>query len=90
MDIREYEKMAKLNFNDPEREAAARDIDKFIKSFAELERIDTDGVEPLVTALEINNVLREDRAEKIITREELLANAPEQYGGYFKVPRTLE
>jgi Asp-tRNA(Asn)/Glu-tRNA(Gln) amidotransferase C subunit len=34
--------------------------------------------------------MREDIAVKTISRDELLESAPEQYGGYFQVPRTVE
>jgi len=33
--------------------------------------------------------MREDVAVKLLPRDELLANAPEEYDGYFKVPGTL-
>jgi aspartyl/glutamyl-tRNA(Asn/Gln) amidotransferase C subunit len=39
--------------------------------------------------LNLQNVLREDAAKKLLSREELLSNAPEQYDGYFQVPGTL-
>ncbi len=60
------------------------------KKFIKLESIDTQGVEPLYTVLDLKNILREDVAEKVISRDELLANAPEEYDGYFQVPKTLE
>ncbi len=59
-------------------------------SFAELATADTEGVTPLVTVLDLKNVLRDDIAAKMLSREELLSNAPEQYDGYFQVPKTLE
>ena len=52
--------------------------------------IDTAGAEPLVTVLNVQNILREDVVKKIVTRDELLSGAPEEYGGYFQVPKTLE
>jgi hypothetical protein len=49
-----------------------------------------EGGEPLVTVLNVQNDFREDIAVKFMPREELLSNAPEQYDGYFQVPRTIE
>jgi len=90
MDIKEYELMMKFNLTNDERVFISDKIDNLIESFKMLETIDTSGVEPLVTVLDIQNVLREDVMTKFITCEELLSNAPEQYDGYFQVPKTLE
>ncbi len=38
----------------------------------------------------VQNVFREDVVTNSDTREELLANAPEQKDGMFMVPRTFE
>jgi len=89
-DIREYEAMAMIELPDDERGRISVRFCVLADSFNELEQIDAGGVLPLVTVLDEYNVLREDIAEKSITREELLANAPEHYDGYFKVPGTLE
>ena len=90
IDIRKYEKLVKLDLTEYARQSISIDVERELESFSALESIDTGGVEPLVTVLDMQNVLREDIAEKFMTREELLSNAPEQYDGYFQVPRTLE
>ena len=89
LDIREYEAMAMLELQNDERERLRRRFDALVGSLTALERVDTDGVEPLVTVLNLNNVMREDVAEKFLTRDAILENAPEQYDGYFQVPGTL-
>ena len=85
-----FEAMAKLSLPENERLGIARDIEMLEQSFAALAAVDTGGVENLVTVLDIRNVLREDIMVKNVSREELLSNAPEQYDGYFQVPKTLE
>jgi len=40
--------------------------------------------------LDSSNVMREDVASKLISRDELLKNAPEQHDGYFQVPAAIE
>jgi len=89
-DIRNYEAMAKLDLPETERQCVKERVEKLLESFSALENIDTANTEPLVTVLNIQNVMREDEAKKFITREELLSNAPEQYDGYFQVPKTIE
>ena len=90
IDIRDYEAMAMFDMPDAEREALGKRLNDVAGGFAALERIETDGVKPLVTVLNLNNILREDVAVKLLTRDEILANAPEQYDGYFQGPGTLE
>ena len=87
--INDYEAMAKLSFSEADREWASACADALIKSFDVLDKIDVQNIEPLITVLDIKTVLRNDIAEKHVTREELLANAPEQNDGYFQVPKTV-
>ena len=89
-DIKEYEAMAKLDLPEPERQWLSERVEKLMASFSALEKIDTAAVKPLVTVLDIQNILRDDVAKKVVTREELLSSAPEQYDGYFQVPKTLD
>jgi len=87
--INDYEAMSMIDLPDGERERLSRSFEALAESFVAIERVDTGGVEPLVTVLNLNNIMREDEAKKLFTREEILANAPEQYDGYFQVPGTL-
>jgi aspartyl-tRNA(Asn)/glutamyl-tRNA(Gln) amidotransferase subunit C len=88
--MKKYEMMAKLDLPEDERQWIAGQAERLLESFSALDHIDTNGVEPLVTVLDAPGALREDAAVKTITRDKLLSNAPEQYGGYFQVPRTIE
>jgi len=56
--------------------------------FTKLDAVETNA-EPLVSPLPLTNSMREDVAVKIFAREDLLANAPEQYDGYFQVPGVI-
>ena len=90
MDFLKYEAMAKLQLSEDERRQAFQIADKLAESLTAMDAIDTGGAEPLVTVLDVQNVLREDVAVKMMSRDELLSNAPEQYNGYFQVPKTVE
>jgi len=88
--MQKYEEMAKLSLDDEERAFVQEQYDLLMESFKVLADIDTEGVKPLVTVLDVKTVLREDVVVKDIPREELLNLAPEQYGEFFQVPRTVE
>jgi len=88
--IKDYEAMARLDLPESERRWVSDRADMLINSFNLLDGIDASNVEPLITVLGIKNVFRDDVSIKMLPREEILANAPEQYEGYFQVPRTLD
>ena len=81
--------MANFSFSEADREWALESAEMLINVFDELEKIEVLDIEPLITVLDIKTVLRDDVTEKCFTQEELLSNAPEQYDGYFQVPKTI-
>ena len=85
-----YEPMAKLSLDGESRAWADDIIARLEGEFEKMEKVDTDGVEPLITVLDLKNVLREDVSRQIVERDTLLANAPEEYDGYFQVPKTID
>ena len=89
LDIKEYEVMMMFDLPESEREMLSLRLNSLEETFAALEKIETDGTEPLVTVLTLSNIMREDKHEKLYSREELLKNAPEQSEGYFQVPGTI-
>ena len=88
-DFTKYEAVVMLRLNNDEREMLSSIAAALESGFSAPDSVDTDGVEPLVTVLCLSNVLREDVAGKLMTRDEILLNAPEQYDGFFQVPGTL-
>jgi len=88
--IKDFEAMAKLDLPEDQRSWVSDRADMLTDSFGALSQINTAGVQPLVSVLDIQNVLREDVCVKTVSREELLEGAPEQYDGYFQAPKTLE
>ena len=88
--IQTLESLAMLALPGDERDWAEKTIAGLEPQFQALSDVNTADVEPLVTVLDIKNIMREDVWSKSVSREELLSNAPEQYDGYLQVPRTLE
>ena len=61
-----------------------------VSGFDVLDDVDVSGVGPLVSVLDTSNVMREDVAVKVISRDELLKNAPEHNDGYVQVPAAID
>ena len=86
----DYESMAMLELSDAERLRLKERFDEIVGGFSALDAFDTVGVEPLFSVLDLHSVIREDVVAKKLSREELLANAPEQHDGYFQVPAAID
>jgi len=90
MRIEKYADMAKILLSEVEQKEISAQADMLVESFGALENINTEGTGVQVTVLNIKNTFRDDVVVKAVTRETLLSNAPEQYNGYFQVPKTLD
>ena len=64
-------------------------LDAILDYMETLGEVDTTGVEPIYSPVEHHTVLREDTAADEFAREEVLGNAPDTDGAYFKVPKVL-
>ena len=90
LNVQKLSKMAKLNLPEAESEKMEKYMEVLVTKFDKLAEAGTDDVKPLIHATERTNVLRKDKVVKTISKETLLANAPERADGYFKVPKTVE
>jgi aspartyl-tRNA(Asn)/glutamyl-tRNA(Gln) amidotransferase subunit C len=82
--------LAKLDFNGEEKEKIKTDLAQITAFFEELNKVDTEGLEPLIFMSDAVNVLREDEVKQEITHEEALKNAPAKDSDYFRVPKFIE
>ena len=81
--------LARLEFSAEEKEEIKKDLRRMIEFVEKLSELDTSGIEPLLHMSPAINVLRDDRPEGSIPREEALANAPATDGTYFKTPKVI-
>jgi len=82
--------LARLKFEASEKEAIKNDLQKMIAFVEKLNELDTTNVAPLLHMTTETNVLREDKIEGSISREEALKNAPSHDEKFFKVPKVLK
>jgi aspartyl-tRNA(Asn)/glutamyl-tRNA(Gln) amidotransferase subunit C len=78
--------LARLEFDPAREEQMLKDLDWV----AQLEKVDTEGVAPLVHLSHEINVLRDDVARNTISHQEGLKNAPRKDTDYFRVPKVLD
>jgi len=82
--------LARLQFNDTEKEGIKNDLQRMIQFVEKLNEVDTTGVEPLLHMSEQVNVLRADEVQGSISRAEGLQNAPVHDAEFFKVPKVIK
>lgn len=89
-DVEHVAKLARLALSEEEKSLYSQQLSKIIGYFAELQKLDTGGVEPLAHAQSVNNVWREDRVISPPGADLLLSSAPCPENGYFRVPKIGE
>jgi aspartyl-tRNA(Asn)/glutamyl-tRNA(Gln) amidotransferase subunit C len=87
--INKLSDLAKLEFNDQDRENIKKDLTNILAFVEKLQSVDTTGIEPLIYMNEDVNVLRKDEVITDITKDEALLNAPDKDSDYFKVPKVM-
>jgi aspartyl-tRNA(Asn)/glutamyl-tRNA(Gln) amidotransferase subunit C len=88
--VKKVAKLARLDLSDAEIEEFAGQLNAIIDYVERMNQLNTDGVEPLAHCLPVSNVFRDDNVKESLGTEKTLANAPEQDGQFFKVPKILE
>ncbi len=89
-EVEKVAKLARLAITDTEKEEFSDQISRILDYMELLEQWDTTGVEPTATVMEQVNVFREDTPRPCLSLEDALANAPDQEGGFFRVPKILD
>ena len=88
--VRHVALLARLNLT-PEEEAGLRaNMDEMLGYIDKLNELDTDGVEPTAQVGDPGMPMRDDAVTNQPAPDKMLANAPAQERGYFKVPKIIE
>lgn len=82
-------KLARLNLSAEEVDTMAGQLDRILSYVAKLDELDTQGIEPTTHVLSLHNAFREDQVSESLQQETALANAPQQNGEAFIVPRVI-
>lgn len=82
--------LSRLRLGQDERAAMAAELEQIVSYMDILERVDTQGVEPLSHVLPVCNVTRPDVVEPSFDREALLKSAPKRDEATFLVPKAVD
>jgi aspartyl-tRNA(Asn)/glutamyl-tRNA(Gln) amidotransferase subunit C len=83
-------RLARIRVTDDEKNHLAAELSQVMDWIDQLQSVDTDGVEPLTSVVGARLRTRPDIVTLDVTRDDVLANAPEAMAGFFTVPKVVE
>lgn len=88
-DVEHVALLARLELTDDEKEIYTRQLNDILGHFESLQELETANVEPMAHVLSLFNVFREDKVDRHLTSENVLANCPDRDEDCFKVPKIV-
>ncbi len=82
--------LSRLELSGEEKEARKKDLTDILDYMDKLNSVNTEGISELTHPFDEVNRFREDVVTNEDRREEMLANAPDKKGDFFKVFKTVE
>jgi aspartyl-tRNA(Asn)/glutamyl-tRNA(Gln) amidotransferase subunit C len=82
--------LARLGVTEADLEKFSEQLSNILENFEILEGVDTNGVPPTSHPLALGNVLREDEVAPSLPSSDVLANAPREEEGCFRVRAVLD
>ncbi|MDR0991204.1 MAG: Asp-tRNA(Asn)/Glu-tRNA(Gln) amidotransferase subunit GatC [Propionibacteriaceae bacterium] len=89
-DVARLADLARINLTTDELEHLTGQLDVILESVAVVSAVADDDIAPTSHALDLTNVFRADEVRPSLTPPLVLAMAPAQEDGRFRVPRILE
>ena len=88
-DVRKLALLARLELTDEEVATLGPQLESILGFVEKLAELDTEDVEPMTTALDVDNRWRVDEVVAGLSREDALKNAPSSDDEFFLVPPVL-
>ena len=86
-EVKHVAKLARLELTDEEVNKYSQQLGSILEYVEQMNEVNTTGIEPMPHAIPVYNVMREDIVKYEQTKEELMANAPFEEEGLFRVPK---
>ena len=88
-DVEHVANLARLGLTEAEKEIFTDQLSKILEYAETINKLDTKGIEPTFHAIPMKNVFRKDEVKPCQNPEDILAQAPEEEDGMFRVPKIL-
>ena len=87
---RKVAKLARIRVEDDRLDALAGEFNAILGFIEQLQEVDVEGVEPMVSVTPMRLKRREDVVTDGDRQTDVLANAPDAREGFFAVPKVVE
>ena len=88
--VKHISKLSRISIDDQKAKKLEKDLNSIFKWIEQLNKLNTDKVEPLTSIAETTLRLREDKILSENIRDEILNNSPKDNKDYFVVPKVVE
>jgi aspartyl-tRNA(Asn)/glutamyl-tRNA(Gln) amidotransferase subunit C len=82
--------LARLGMSESEIEKAREQLSNILENFEVLKEVDTTNIPPTAQSIILQSVMRDDISADSLPPEDILANAPDREGDFFKLRAVLE
>ena len=87
--VKKVAHLARLEITPQEEVELEGSLNTILDYFEQLEELDTTNVPPTTRAIDISNITRIDQLTPWVDRDDLLGEAPDQDGDFYKVPQIM-
>ena len=88
-DVRKVAQLARLDLPEDKIATYTGQLESILEYVGQLQQVDTEGVLETTRAVEVTNVTRADVVQPTPVREDILNQAPQREGDFFRVPKIL-
>jgi aspartyl-tRNA(Asn)/glutamyl-tRNA(Gln) amidotransferase subunit C len=88
--VRKVAKLARIAEPEERLEGLAKELNGILAWIEQLNEVDTDGVEPMTSAVHVALPMRDDVVTDGGDPEVVLSNAPKRAGNFYVVPKVVE
>jgi aspartyl-tRNA(Asn)/glutamyl-tRNA(Gln) amidotransferase subunit C len=89
-DVEHIASLARIGLTDDEIEVLREQLSRILEQFEVLQQLDTSGVGPTGHAVQLQGVMRDDVPDDSLESNDVLLNAPQREGEFFRVKAVLE
>jgi aspartyl-tRNA(Asn)/glutamyl-tRNA(Gln) amidotransferase subunit C len=85
-DVAHVAHLARLGLTEDELTLLSGQLNHILDQYAVLAELQTDHIPPTAQTIEVEGVMRDDTVTPSLAQEDVLAQAPDRDGAYFRVP----
>ena len=88
--VKHISKLARISLDENKVESLSKDLTSIMKFIENLNKLNTDKIEPLTSIINASLKYRKDEVQDGKIRDQILKNSPEKNDEFFVVPKVIE